>query len=443
MDLDKVYMECLRFGLAGKKEDWMQSVYRGILNIDAILQQIKMTKEQKVLEVHKTAISQLENGRWQTTVKDDTKSSGRREIKLSTYEKVIDRLYDFYFTNIDNLRLHDIFEDWLVYKCKKNGNKEATKKQNRASYNKYVCNKKIDLIPLKKITTMDLEDWAIDVLTEYSMTSNIFNTHKTVVMNALVYAKKKGYISNNPWVKEELDYQRLLDSPRRKASSDMVFYPDEIDSLVEEFERCYELNSNTANLALEINFDLGLRIGELCAIKWTDVDWKNETIFIQRMEDSTGKVVEYVKADSEAGYRELALTSYALKILKRIRQNSRILSEFIFCDEFGTRKTKLQMLNRLRRAEKSLGWENIKCSHCIRRTVASRMDANHIALDEIRRWLGHTDTRTTLMYIFNPYREDKTRELIKNCSILSTNKECLQLSTKNHTNSENKKRLNA
>ncbi len=50
---------------------------------------------------------------------------------------------------------------------------------------------------------------------------------------------------------------------------------------------------------------MGLRIGELCALKWSDINWQNETIFIQRMEDSTGKVVEYVKSDSEAGYREL------------------------------------------------------------------------------------------------------------------------------------------
>lgn len=60
-----------------------------------------------------------------------------------------------------------------------------------------------------------------------------------------------------------------------------------------------------SNLCLKGNFELGLRIGELCALKWSDINWQNETIFIQRMEDSTGKVVEYVKSDSEAGYREL------------------------------------------------------------------------------------------------------------------------------------------
>ena len=133
----------------------------------------------------------------------------------------------------------DIFDSWLDYKCKKNGNKEETRKKNRESYRKYVQNRKIAVMPLKKITTVDIEEWAIDVLTEKHMTAKAFNTHKIVVMNTLVYAKKKGYIEENPWVKDELDYRRLLASPRRKPSSEMVFYPDEIEALFMELERGY------------------------------------------------------------------------------------------------------------------------------------------------------------------------------------------------------------
>ena len=59
-----------------------------------------------------------------------------------------------------------------------------------------------------------------------------------------------------------------------------------------------------------------------------------------------------------------------------------------------------------------------------------RMNASGMALEEIRRWLGHTDLETTLKYIYNPFREDETKEKIKNNSILTTNKNCLQLSSK-------------
>lgn len=176
----------------------------------------------------------------------------------------------------------------------------------------------------------------------------------------------------------------------------MVFYPDEIEALSVAFERGYKDNGNTACIGLMVNFDLGLRIGELCALKWTDVDWKNETIFIHRMEDSSGDVVDYVKSDSEAGYRELVLSDSVIKLFKRIKEDSTILSEYIFCNEVGARKTKLQFLNKLRRAQRAVKFEKEKGSHCIRRTVASRMNSAGIALEEIRRWLGHTDLETTL-----------------------------------------------
>lgn len=58
------------------------------------------------------------------------------------------------------------------------------------------------------------------------------------------------------------------------------------------------------------------------------------------------------------------------------------------------------------------------------------MNSAGIALEEIRRWLGHTDLETTLKYIYNPFRESETNEKIKNNSILTTNKNCLQLSSK-------------
>lgn len=435
----KIYNDSIKYGLIALSEnDWFALVKRDIIKPDTVLSQITMLKEEAVLKVHRYKISPLADGRAGTYIPDDSKANHRRNIKASNYDVMINQLFDFYYpegyadeeTDKDKLRLCDIFDNWLDYKCKKNGNKEETKKQNRKSYKKYVERRKIAIMPLSEITTIDIEEWAIDILTEFRMTAKSFNTHKIVVMNALVYAKRKGYIKENPWIKEELDYKRLLSSPRRKPSSDMVFYPDEIESLFAEFERGYKANCNSACIGLMINFDLGLRIGELCALKWMDIDWKNETVFIHRMEDSSGNVVDYVKSDSQEGYRELVLSDSVIRILRRLKENSTILSEYIFCNEIGARKTKLQFLNKLRRAQRAVKFEKEKGSHCIRRTVASRMNASGIALEEIRRWLGHTDLETTLKYIYNPFRESETNEKIKNNSILTTNKNCLQLSSK-------------
>ena len=175
---------------------------------------------------------------------------------------------------------------------------------------------------------------------------------------------------------------------------------------------------------------MGLRVGELSALKWSDIDWKNETIFIQRQEVANGKVVEQVKSDSAAGYRELDLSDEAISIFKRIRRDSTILSEYIFCNPDGNRATKIQFVHRLTKAEIALGWKEFKYTHCIRRTVASRMDAEGENLEAIRQQLGHTDIATTFKYLKNPFRESETRKRRKATSILATNQACLQLSSK-------------
>lgn len=433
----KVYDIIIKFGLvAVDKNSWLDLVKDGIIDTHALLKQVKMIKEQKVNKIHTFSITQLSDGRLGTWVPDDTKSNGRRNIKAASHEKMIDKLYEFYYGEVVDRspKLRDIFDEWLAYKSKKKNNTIETTKQNRASYQKYVKDTEIDKMPLNKLKTIDLENWAIDVLIHNHMTAKSFNTHKIVITGTLRYAKRRGLISEDPWKKEELEYTHLFKSARRKPSADMIFYPDEIEALIEEFDRGYELNGNIANLGLKGNFELGLRIGELCALKWSDINWQNETIFVQRMEDSSGQVVEYVKSDAETGYRELNLSDELIDIFKKIRRSSEILSEYVFIKEDGCRADKMVFVHRLEKAEIALGWKdsgNMKRSHCIRRTVASRMNANGWALDEIRRWLGHTMTSTTLTYIYNPFRESETQKKVKKLSILHTNKDCLHESSKN------------
>ena len=193
----KIYSESVKYGLIALPEkDWLALVKRDIIKPDTMLSQITMLKKEAVLKVHRYKISTLTDGRVGTYIPDDSKANHRRNVKASTYDVMIEQLFDFYYpegyadeeTDKNNLRLCDIFDNWLDYKCKKNGNKEETKKQNRKSYGKYVVGRKIATMPLKDITTIDIEEWAIDILTEYHMTAKTFNTHKIVVMNALVYA---------------------------------------------------------------------------------------------------------------------------------------------------------------------------------------------------------------------------------------------------------------
>ena len=337
-------------------EDVSAGTDNSTLLADELLPVRKMIKQQqreKILKYHYATCqrprTQLKSGRWYTYVEDPSRTNNRRELRAKTGEALDDKVVSYYMDHYveETLTLEDVFESWLEYKSKRKQNKEETLKQNRNSFAKYVRGTKLADIPLQKMKTADVEDWAIDLLSTYSMTASTFNNHKICVTGPLAYAVRQGYISDNPWKKEKLEYQQLFKSKRRKKSEDAVFYPDEIEELVGEFERGYEVNRNTANLGLEMNFELGLRIGELAALKWKDINWINRTVFIQREEDSSGAVEEYVKSDSPAGYRELALTDAAVSILKRLKSDTRVMGEYIFVHADGTRKTAMQFAGRL------------------------------------------------------------------------------------------------
>ncbi|RGW55501.1 hypothetical protein DWV67_02125 [Dorea formicigenerans] len=55
------------------------------------------------------------------------------------------------------------------------------------------------------------------------------------------------------------------------------------------------------NLAIHLCFQTGVRVGELAALKWEDIDWENGTLHIQRIETraftqdtSTAKKKSYI-----------------------------------------------------------------------------------------------------------------------------------------------------
>lgn len=53
-----------------------------------------------------------------------------------------------------------------------------------------------------------------------------------------------------------------------------------------------------------------------------------------------------------------------------------------------------------------------KSTHKMRKTYASRLNANGVPLDAIREQLGHSSLSATLGYIYNPLTEKETYKLI-------------------------------
>jgi integrase len=138
---------------------------------------------------------------------------------------------------------------------------------------------------------------------------------------------------------------------------------------------------------IAIALNTGLRVGEVCALTWQDVDLKNRVIKVRSDEDFTTKG----KRD-----RAVPLNGFLHDVLKKAPRhinNSRILftraGEALFTESVGQRFT---------RAVKRAGLPHFT-PHDLRHTYGTWLAADGVDLVTIKNLMGHTDIKTTMKYL--------------------------------------------
>lgn len=178
----------------------------------------------------------------------------------------------------------------------------------------------------------------------------------------------------------------------------------------------------TDGYVIFILFKLGLRLGEVVALKFSDVDFDAMEIHIHRMEAKyvdehnviRNKVVNYTKQKSISGDRFLPISQYEIDLFSKVKKinldNGYSDQGFIFCDEKG--RTPSSTIDYYIRRIDRLAGIPIKSAHDIRRTVASEMFNKGIPIEIVRDYLGHSDVKTTFGYIYDNMGKKKTNEMI-------------------------------
>lgn len=321
------------------------------------------------------------------------KNGTRTKIVAHSWTEIYNKLKAFY--GIDSETLKTLFPQWLNWKKTHNQNKSKTITQNEHDFQKYVQETKLADIPITAITPANIEDWCIATLDAYPMTRKKFNDRKIIVMGPLEYAVRIGLIEKSPWIKERIDYSRHLCSSQRRPASQQIFSDQELDQITEALYADYEQYHNSVSLGLIANIDLGMRVGELCALKWEDVDLENGKVHVCRQE-SESVVEDKVKSDSTAGYRTLGLSERNWHIFRQLKDEWYSLNnEFIFVNKEGKRRKSRAFIDKIRHIELDvLHFPKNKGTHAFRRTLGSQI-ARNIDLGTASEWLGHTDISTT------------------------------------------------
>ncbi|MCH5314371.1 MAG: site-specific integrase [Eubacterium sp.] len=157
-------------------------------------------------------------------------------------------------------------------------------------------------------------------------------------------------------------------------------------------------NMNCSNLGVYISLYAGLRLGEICALKWDDIDFTNRIIKVRstvvrvKNSDNNGTHLEIGRPKTSSSNRDVPITDTLFSLLKEIKENS--FSEYVISNtnSFVSTRTFEHRFQRL------LKEANIKKYnyHSLRHTFATNCVICGIDIKTLSEILGHSNTSITL-----------------------------------------------
>ena len=169
------------------------------------------------------------------------------------------------------------------------------------------------------------------------------------------------------------------------------------------------------SMGILLGLNTGLRLGELCALRWSDVDFLSGTVRVERTVQrvncggSTRLLIQSPK--SESSVRSVPVPADMLALLKK-RAASAVPDAYILtgcADKPMEPRTCQRGFHKLLR---SCGVKD-RNFHTIRHTYASRCIERGVDIKSLSEMLGHADIQTTLRLYVHSSMEHKQRAVQK------------------------------
>lgn len=315
----------------------------------------------------------------------------------------------------DFVRFCEIYKDWFVMKSK------IVKPQSldriEVTYNRYYLESTLSTMFISDISEQDVVNFLSSIVLKNGAVSyKEFGRIMQIVNNVLVYAHDLHMEGSRlyDWdaVKRYVPFKKLtLEVKHEDAVPDNVVR----ELIYEVMERRIYATKQCACLALCMNFYLGLRVGELAALTFSDFDFdkgvvkvrKTESKFYRRDENGEKlgvmvyRVVDSVKTVNSV--REVPMLPEVRKfycLIKEEHERRKYESEYICFD--GNETILTRSLDRTLRRLCLLCDVQYFNSHMIRKTFATRLHFSGVPTRVISDLLGHSEIGTTEnSYILN------------------------------------------
>lgn len=310
---------------------------------------------------------------------------------------VLKKIYDdLEGKKIANATLEEVFEKWRAIRIADPDVANDTVNKDRQYFEKWLAGNPLSNKPMRAITVQDLHTLFKSITEGRQLTKSRFNNFKSMLNILFDYAVICGAIEHN--VAREIRAGQYKCKPSKNSISD-VYTTDEINQLWK-----YMIEKNTIySLACALSFCLGCRIGEIKALKWSDIDFNRRIISINSEVVTSGSsanqqaLCEHTKSGLTEGSRELPFFDDGLLTLLKIKELA-IDENFLFLGKTGKFILTQEVNDNIKTACKELGII-YRSSHKVRKWAAT--EACRQGMDEVSLMytFGWKDRQTAQHYI--------------------------------------------
>lgn len=259
--------------------------------------------------------------------------------------------------------------------------------------------KHIGAIPIDKLNHSQIQKMVNDI-SESGLSYSTVKKAYEAVSACMRYYRVKTSTSFNPC--EGITLPEL----KRKESSDIRFFTDEERRLiVEEATRIFSNGAPAYRLgwAYVLLLYSGLRVGELCALTWSDIDFQERTIKVHKNavefseEDEDGITRSVLKTQNNtktrSGMRIVPMTKKAFTALSELKKVTGEC-EYIITSSKGRRIRPSRLGQTFSLILTAIDMERVGL-HTLRHTFATMLFNNGCEIKVVSELLGHSNTKIT------------------------------------------------
>lgn len=336
------------------------------------------------------------------TRREEKENSELAEEKLIEFQKKWTKYYlEKYLSKKTEITFNEYLWEWLERKKSRVGYKtyEGYKTLIRR-VDKYFKDKNI---LLEELTIRDLQNFYNYCNKTLGISNNTIIKEHKLIKSALESARKEELIPKNP-----ADY---IDSFKKEDTEKIYLKEKNMEDILKA------IGENKISIPSFLASKYGLRRGEAVGLRWSDVDFDNNTITVcnsvvdiennDKNAKTKKKQVNRQKLKTKSSFRILPLLmevkDYLLNLKREQEENrNRFKNSYnneyldnICVDQLGNLVKLDYVTKKFKKIVTKLNYEKVTF-HTLRHSVATLLHKHGFSVKIIQYWLGHSNISTTL-----------------------------------------------